>query len=256
MIGSRIGSRDAFGRTLLDYARKHSPETRFESRHDMTQLAIKNGIADFIAEHASKATKLLDIGGFTGWQTLAYRNRMHEDASAELYDWQDFRAASVREDIGFHRVDLETDRFPAENGSFDVVVINQVLEHLKNIFLPLSEICRVLKPGGHLIVSVPNVCALHNLFLLVLGRQPTAMVLDGGHVRGYAIWSMSRFLERNGHLATIALKGYGLHPFTSASLPGILRTYCHTPVWLLVRQRTAAPDRQEWMQKDFKTTTL
>jgi 2-polyprenyl-3-methyl-5-hydroxy-6-metoxy-1,4-benzoquinol methylase len=84
---------------------------------------------------------------------------------------------TVRQQIGFRRVDLETERFPAESGAFDVTVMNQVLEHLKNIFLPLTEICHVLKVGGHLAVSVPNICALHNLVLLMAGRQPTTTEL-------------------------------------------------------------------------------
>jgi ubiquinone/menaquinone biosynthesis C-methylase UbiE len=248
--------KDAFGRTMLDYVAEHFPETKLETRHDKTQLATKNGIADLIGKYAKGSEWLLEIGAFTGWQTLAYRNRMNPEGSAEIYDWQDFCAPSLRQHIGFHQVDLETDAFPAGNESFDVIVVNQVLEHLKNIFLPLSEICRVLKIGGHLVVSVPNICALHNLFLLMLGRQPTTMAIEGGHVREYAIWSMSQFLQRNGHLATIELRGYGLHPLTSAPLPGFLRTYCHTPVWLMARQRSVLPTWQDLIQRTFTTTNF
>ena len=63
---------------------------------------------------------------------------------------------------------------PWEDGSVDVVVCNQVLEHLKNIWLPMTEMHRVLRPGGHAVLSVPNLASLHNRVLLALGRQPTS----------------------------------------------------------------------------------
>ena len=84
------------------------------------------------------------------------------------------------------RVDLETGRFPGRTSSVDVVVCNQVLEHLKNIWLPMTEMHRVLRPGGHAVLSVPNLASLHNRVLLALGRQPTSIRVLGPHVRGYA----------------------------------------------------------------------
>ena len=45
--------------------------------------------------------------------------------------------------------------FPFKGGSFDVVLTNQVLEHVFNPDVFLSEIHRVLTPDGVLLLTVP-----------------------------------------------------------------------------------------------------
>lgn len=52
-------------------------------------------------------------------------------------------------------------QFPYENDSFDSVICNQVLEHVFNPNQFLSEINRVLKPGGKLLLSIPFVWDEH-----------------------------------------------------------------------------------------------
>jgi SAM-dependent methyltransferase len=96
------------------------------------------------------------------------------------------------------RVDLETGRLPWEDESVDVVVCNQVLEHLKNVWLPMTEMHRVLRPGGHAVLSVPNLASLHNRVLLALGRQPTSIRVFGPHVRGYAFGEFCDLVGRGG----------------------------------------------------------
>ena len=88
----------------------------------------------------------------------------------EIYE-EPAQAAEAR-GIEVARVDLEAERFPWPDESVDVVICNQVLEHLKNIWLPMSEMHRVLRPGGHAVLSVPNLASLHNRVLL--GARPPA----------------------------------------------------------------------------------
>ena len=47
-----------------------------------------------------------------------------------------------------HLVDRENYRLPFDNGTFDVVLSDQVFEHVENLEESFSEILRVLKPGG------------------------------------------------------------------------------------------------------------
>jgi SAM-dependent methyltransferase len=47
------------------------------------------------------------------------------------------------------------DRIPVEDGRYDYIVINQVLEHLANPGAALAELSRVLKRGGRMLVSAP-----------------------------------------------------------------------------------------------------
>lgn len=60
---------------------------------------------------------------------------------------------------------------PFEDNLFDVVQANQVIEHLWNTDIFVSEAYRVLKPGGYFLVSTENLSSWHNLFSLLLGFQ-------------------------------------------------------------------------------------
>lgn len=226
------------------------------SRHDKTQLSIKSEIASLIRKYARHKTSLLEIGGCRGYQTVIYSDQLDNPGQVMLYDWQDFREAAIKDRVQFAQVDLETQTFPNTDETFDVIVCNQVLEHIKNIFTPLSQMWRSLKPEGYLVLSVPNLSALHNCILLSLGQQPTTLNLSGSHVRGYAIKSMTQFLQMNGHFKLIETRGIGLHPLTSASLPGLLKTYCHTPVWILQKQVTGLPLWDEIRASNFTTTNF
>ena len=97
----------------------------------------------------------------------------------------------------------------------DVVISNQVFEHLKNVWRPMSEIGRVLREGGWLVLSVPNLASLHNRVLLALGRQPTSIRTLGPHVRGYTLGEMSRFVGLEGMLR-VERRSAWLDPFGSS----------------------------------------
>lgn len=54
------------------------------------------------------------------------------------------------------KYDAEKDKIPYEDESFDFVFIKSVIEHIRNTDLFLSEIRRVLKKGGKVIILTPD----------------------------------------------------------------------------------------------------
>jgi SAM-dependent methyltransferase len=81
---------------------------------------------------------------------------------------------------------METDRFPFSDASFDLALSVEVFEHVNDLRLYVSEIARVLKPGGHLIFSTP--CANPLSFEWFLSH-----LRPGGVQRtsdGYRRWSL------------------------------------------------------------------
>jgi len=63
------------------------------------------------------------------------------------------------QDAGVQRVDMLDMQFGA--GTFDIVIANHVLEHVDDDARALSEIHRVLKPGGMAILQTPYSSRLH-----------------------------------------------------------------------------------------------
>lgn len=54
------------------------------------------------------------------------------------------------------------ERLPYDDASFDVVLLIEVIEHLENHRTALGELARILKPGGVLILTTPNIMRLNS----------------------------------------------------------------------------------------------
>lgn len=121
-----------------------------------------------------------------------------------------------RKGVHVFALDIERDPLPAADASFDIVIANQVIEHTKELFWIFSEIARVLRPGGLLIVGVPNLASLHNRVLLLFGEQPSAIETLGPHVRGFTAPALRRFIEVGGFFKVVAVRGANFYPFPPA----------------------------------------
>ncbi len=73
------------------------------------------------------------------------------------------------------------EQLPLADASFDVVICSDVLEHLHNPNMAMSEMSRVLRPGGKVLLSVPFIYGIH--------EQP----YDFHRYTRFAIEHMSRF---------------------------------------------------------------
>ncbi len=48
------------------------------------------------------------------------------------------------------------ENLPYKDATFDVVFLHEVLEHVEDDAVTVQEACRVLRPGGHIVIFVPN----------------------------------------------------------------------------------------------------
>lgn len=112
--------------------------------------------------------RVLDLGCAFGFGTrlLADRYQAHgHDLSA---DYIDRARRSVPGAIFTHG---PADRIPYPDGFFGAVLLLDVLEHVPDERAAIREIGRVLRPGGQLVVSVPNRGTLAGLDSLNLYRR-------------------------------------------------------------------------------------
>lgn len=115
--------------------------------------------------------RLLDCGCNNGEIAIEVAERI---GTKEIYGIEivEVDAAKAEErGIKVARADLNKP-LHFESGSFDVVHGANIIEHLSNTDMFLKEVYRVLKLGGYFIVSTCNLSAFHNIFFLLLGRQP------------------------------------------------------------------------------------
>lgn len=87
------------------------------------------------------------------------------------------------------------EKFDFEDEYFDIVHSNQVIEHLYDTDNFISEVFRILKPGGYFIVSTVSLSSWHNVFSLLLGFQPFDLAnvsLKGNIGNPLSFWSETK----------------------------------------------------------------
>lgn len=114
---------------------------------------------------------LADIGCFTGLATVRYKALGFSSAVG-------FEASEQARTVAASR-DIETRRWligdgpcPALDAEFNIVVAADIIEHLVDTDEFVRELCRILKPDGHLIVTTPNLAFWLSRVRLFLGRVP------------------------------------------------------------------------------------
>lgn len=101
--------------------------------------------------------KLLDVG-CGGGRLLKRMKKRGWQVEGTDFDAQATQKVTARYGIKTHVGDLPQCKLPADN--FDVITMSQTIEHLYDPAATLSESLRILKPGGLLVMTTPNVDSL------------------------------------------------------------------------------------------------
>lgn len=168
---------------------------------------------NFLNDSQAENLKVLDVGCGLGGDLINIKNKSKKNLNLfgiEVYS--EYTKTSREKGINVEMINIEKDKFPFEDSYFDLIIINQVLEHTKEIFFIISELNRVLKKDGHLIVGVPNLAAFHNRILLSIGKQPACIKTESAHVRGYTKKALINFVEKRGFKLS-HFSGSNFYPF-------------------------------------------
>jgi SAM-dependent methyltransferase len=112
--------------------------------------------------------RVLDLGCRDGALTRAYAEG--NDVVGVDAD-RDALAAASELGIETRWADLD-EPLPFDEASFDVVVAGELIEHLRNPHALVTDVRRVLRPGGTFVASVPNAYRLKNRLRFLAGRKP------------------------------------------------------------------------------------
>ena len=139
--------------------------------HRMTSSAVKlrkRTILDLL--EPDPEAKVLDLGCDDGLWTLEIGKKI---GTKGLYG-VDIVGARLRQakrnGVQAKKADLNCG-FPYLTNSFDVVHGDQIIEHISCLHSFASEVYRVLKPGGYIIISTENASSWHNIFASIMGWQ-------------------------------------------------------------------------------------
>jgi len=117
---------------------------------------IWNGLCETLERHAPAPETLLDVGAGTGGFLLEYHRRNPKVALSAIESSTNARQ-SLSERLPSVQF-LDDDAYHLSNGAarFDVVTLLQTLEHMVDPAAVCAEIRQALRPGGMLLVTVPN----------------------------------------------------------------------------------------------------
>lgn len=100
--------------------------------------------------------KLLDVGCGNGRYLYTMRMLGWDVQGVELSE--DGVRACRASQLPVHHGDLQSASFP--DAGFDVITVRHVIEHIREPHALMTELARILKPGGRLIIETPNSEAL------------------------------------------------------------------------------------------------
>jgi SAM-dependent methyltransferase len=203
------------------YRRKHGTESLNYGREIVRVWALDH------ASSLQSTPNILDLGPGPGTDLAGIAEGLRAPANMHGLDILDSQIDGAGEK-GFKvvNVDIERQRYPFADGSLDIVLANQVIEHTKEIFWVFSEVSRILTAGGLFVVGVPNLASLHNRIALMCGLQPPTIRVLGPHVRGFTRESFIEFAECGGYFKMLEVRGSNFYPF---------------PPWIAVRLARALP---------------
>src|SRR3712207_3301300 len=131
-----------------------------------TEEANRRAVLRMLGRYPGAA--MLDLGTHTGSFTTRVAQRVGATEVHGVEFIAEHAARARRRGISVVQADLE-DGIPFPDASMDVIHSNQVIEHLRHTDLFLSEIRRVLRPGGSAVISTNNLSSWHNVISLALG---------------------------------------------------------------------------------------
>jgi len=122
--------------------------------------------------------------------------------------------------LAYDLFNVETDLFPYPDESFDVVVFSELVEHLAvNPVRTLSEIHRVLRPGGCMILTTPNAVSFERLETYLNGgsqmvdRYSPLFGPGARHNREYHARELDQLLDGNGFIIEeLSVRNLKAHP--------------------------------------------
>jgi SAM-dependent methyltransferase len=194
-----------------------------------------NGLRRVVRERSFPEAIVCDIGCWDGETFLRYA----PPHSTLLGFDRNEDAVSLAHARGIDAATSDLDHaWPLPGEAVDIVTSNQVIEHVADTDHFVSEVFRILRPGGTAVISTENLASWHNIAALSLGWQPFSITnvsemrpsignplsnlrygedLGPGwqHVRVFARRGLIELFEAHGFIEVV-VTGSGYYPLPAA----------------------------------------
>lgn len=190
-------------------------------------------------------TKVCEVGcgkGYWSYILAKYNLVKHEICGCDVYnDFQVSEIKAINPGVEVNYKNINSDQFPFDEGTFDLVFSVDVIEHIMNEESFLLEHIRVAKPGAVILIVTPNYWRTDNIVLKAVGKLRFPRKFgeqaygEAVHLREYTpkrlsqlISSFSPMIESNTLQIVPCWLGVPLTNFGLDKFPKIFARYCHS----------------------------
>lgn len=114
--------------------------------------------------------KILDVGCLDGVVTMKILK--YFDYQYVLYGVDMVEKKLIDKSVKYTKSFFDNKPLPYKKNSFDLILCNQVIEHIVHKDLLISECRRVLKNGGVCFMATENIASIDNILSLIFGQDP------------------------------------------------------------------------------------
>lgn len=207
-------------------------EINYLSNHKESYLRTIIAVDELYDQDEKPGIKILEIGSYLGIASIALSRHGYSVTAGDLEIYMRNRNLQKKyqdNHIRYCSLNLK-DSLPFQNNTFNCIIMCETLEHLNFNPVPvLSEIRRILVPGGFLYISLPNLCSLENRMKMLKGESvhnpiddfflqldPNCNFSVGLHWREYTREELIQLVKRTGFEP---VKHTYFHPLDLRKLP-------------------------------------
>ncbi|MCK4738876.1 MAG: class I SAM-dependent methyltransferase [Deltaproteobacteria bacterium] len=180
------------------------------SRYEALSVTLRSYVNKQDANE-EKPLRLLDIGLGRG-RTLRYLEPHKEIKAIEFFglDLSVKRLENVYKASEWRLLRADACKnAPFVDEAFDVIVIEQLLEHVPTPDFVVAEAWRLLKSGGLFIVGVPTFPPVIETFRRLIVRfMKSVFGVERGHVESFTLGSLCRLIEGEGRFKVVKKQGF------------------------------------------------
>jgi ubiquinone/menaquinone biosynthesis C-methylase UbiE len=169
--------------------RREPTEDKIKSQSDLianqiSELPLQKGL--FVKEIISQETEVkdllvLDLGSGEGG-TSSILSKENEVISIDI---KLNRLKKQKKSSSLNKINGNAVTLPFKNDLFDLIILQDVIEHVNGIDKLLTEVLRVLKKGGYIYLSTPNKYSIINIMSDPHWGKPFVSLLNREQIKKY-----------------------------------------------------------------------
>ncbi len=173
---------------IFDWGETHIRPPCEDPTKSLRFTKILNSITGLLSD--TDSLRILDLSTGMGMLSILIKRKFnnHSITACDIIIKDEVKNSFRHQNIDFvEGVEFKCGSFlPFETGYFDIVIFTDALEHIidspEHIF---SEINRVLKKGGVLVLTTPNFCHIVSRMKCLFGKQTQSYLSEERHFRMY-----------------------------------------------------------------------